>query len=83
MDDEIVSSKSDQVLKGCKENYVTNSAKRRYQKLEKKINSLIDDPDLRREAERKGRTVSETDMQTRRQNLPNPVDGRPPVPRKQ
>ena len=62
VDDEIVSSKSDQVLKGCKENYVTNSAKRRYQKLEKKINSLIDDPDLRREAERKGRTVSETDM---------------------
>ena len=62
VEDEIISSKSDQVLKGCKENYVTNSAKKRYQKLEKKIDSLIDDPDLRREAERKGRTVSETDM---------------------
>ena len=62
VDNEIILSKSDQILKGCKENYVSNSAKKRYKKLEKKINSLIDDPDLRREAERKGRTVSETDM---------------------
>ena len=62
VDNEIIPTKSELILKGCKENYISNSAKKRHQKLEKNINSLINDPDLRREAERKGRTVSDTDM---------------------
>ena len=83
VDNEIIPTKSEQILKGCKENYISNSAKKRYQKFEKKINSLINDPDLRREAERKGKTVSETDMADEETKSAKTSQQTPPAPRKQ
>ena len=56
---------SDQVLKGCRVNKITNSNKKRFHKLEDKLKSLASDPDLRGETEQKGRTISETDMEDR------------------
>ena len=54
---------SDQVLKGCRENKVSNSTKKRCRNLENKLmKSLVNDPSLWGEADSKGRKVSETDI---------------------
>ena len=69
VDNEVIPTMTDQVLKGCRENKISKSTKKRYFKLEDKIKSLIQDPGLRGEAERKGRTISETDMDDRDSKL--------------
>ena len=63
VDDEVFPTMTDQVLKGCKENKLPNSTRKRCTNLENKIiKTLVSDPSLWREADSKGRKVSETDI---------------------
>ena len=54
---------STRVLKGCRANGITNSTKKRFHKLVDKLKSSASDPNLWGEAKRKGRTISETDIE--------------------
>ena len=63
VDDEVFPTLTDQVLKGCRENKISNSTKKRCRNLEAKLmKSLVNDPGLWGEADSKGRKISETDI---------------------
>ena len=51
---------SDQVLKRCREHSTTNPDKKKLKKITASLRKLVRDPEVRREAEKKGRTASES-----------------------
>ena len=63
VDDKVVPTLTDQVLKGCKDNKLFNSTKKTCHKLGNTLmKSLVNDPSLWGDADGKGRKISETDI---------------------
>ena len=54
---------SELVLKRCKDNYYSKqSDRKKIQQIERKLETIVLDKGIREEAEKKGRTVSESDF---------------------